>query len=64
MKVASHSLVFTHTPVTVTVAVLFVAAVAGLGWMAWRRSGFCRFRRKRAIHDSDYCVPRPAAVCG
>jgi len=40
MKVASHSLVFTHTPVTVTVAVLFVAAVAGLGWMAWRRSGF------------------------
>lgn len=40
MKPASQSLVFTHTTVSVVVAVAFVLVVAGLAWMAWRRSGF------------------------
>ncbi len=40
MKPSSQSLVFTHTPTSVVVAGAFVLVVAGLGWMAWRRSGY------------------------
>ncbi len=40
MKSSSQSLVFTHTPVSLVVSVVFVLAVATLAVMAWRRSGF------------------------
>src|SRR4028119_442658 len=40
MKPASQSLVFTHTPVTLIVAILFVAAVMVLAFIAWRRTGY------------------------
>jgi len=40
MKSASQSLVFTHTPATVVLAVAFVLVVAGLAFVAWRRSGY------------------------
>jgi hypothetical protein len=40
MKSAEQSLVFTHTPVSVGVAVAFVLIIAALAWLAWRRSGF------------------------
>jgi hypothetical protein len=40
MKPASQSLVFTHTPASVAVAVALVLIVAGLACMAWRRSGY------------------------
>jgi hypothetical protein len=40
MKVASQSLVFTPTTTSVAVAGVFVLAIIGLAWMAWRRSGF------------------------
>ncbi len=39
---SSQSLVWTHTPLAVAVAVVFVLAVAALGWFAWQRSGFRR----------------------
>jgi hypothetical protein len=40
MKTASQSLVFTHTPTSLAVAIGFVLVVAGLAWFAWRRSGY------------------------
>jgi uncharacterized membrane protein len=40
MKPASQSLVFTHTPASITIGAIFVLVVAVLAWMAWRRSGF------------------------
>ncbi len=40
MKSASQSLVFTHTPASLAVAAAFVLVIAGLAWMAWRRSGY------------------------
>ena len=40
MKPASQSLVFTPTPTSVAISVAFVVVVAGLAWMAWRRSGY------------------------
>ena len=40
MKPTSQSLVFTHTPGSLALAVVFVLIVAGLAWMAWRRSGY------------------------
>ena len=40
MKTASTSLVFTPTPTSIAVAVTFILIIAGLGFMAWRRSGF------------------------
>jgi hypothetical protein len=40
MKTASQSLVFTPTPTSIAVTVAFIAVVAMLSWMAWRRSGF------------------------
>ena len=40
MKTASTSLVFTPTPTSIAVAITFVLIIAGLSFMAWRRSGF------------------------
>ncbi len=37
------SLVFVHTPFTVTVGAIFVLVVAYLGWLAWKRSGYRRW---------------------
>ena len=42
MKAASQSLVFVWTPLSLTVAILFVGIVAWLAWTAWERSGFRR----------------------
>lgn len=39
---ASQSLVWTHTPVSVAVGVVFVLVVAALGFLAWQRSGYRR----------------------
>lgn len=39
---SSQSLVWTHTPLAVVGAVVFVLAVAALGWLAWQRSGYRR----------------------
>ncbi len=39
---SSQSLVWTHTPLALAVAVVFVLAVAVLGLLAWQRSGFRR----------------------
>lgn len=40
MKAASQSLIFTPSPTSIAVSVAFVLVIAGLAWMAWRRSGF------------------------
>jgi hypothetical protein len=40
MKTVSQSLVFTHTPASIALAAGLVAVVAGLAFLAWRRSGF------------------------
>ncbi|MCE9519630.1 MAG: hypothetical protein K8R87_08780, partial [Verrucomicrobia bacterium] len=40
MKSTSQSLVFTHTPASLIVSVVFVLAVAMLAAMAWRRTGY------------------------
>jgi uncharacterized membrane protein len=40
MTPSSQALVFNHTPMSVGVAVVFVLAIAILGWVAWRRSGY------------------------
>ena len=40
MKPASQSLVFTDTPASIAVSVIFVLVIIGLAWMAWRRSGY------------------------
>jgi hypothetical protein len=37
---ASQSLVFSPSPTSVSIAITFVAVVAFVAWMAWRRSGF------------------------
>ncbi len=37
---SSQSLVFTHTPASLAIAVVFVLAIAALAWVAWKRSGF------------------------
>jgi uncharacterized membrane protein len=42
MKATSQSLVFDWTPLSLTVAILFVGIVGWLAWMAWQRSGFRR----------------------
>ncbi len=42
MKPASQSIVFSHTPVSIAVAIGFVLIVAGLAFFAWRRSGYRR----------------------
>ncbi|WP_009965862.1 vWA domain-containing protein [Verrucomicrobium spinosum] len=42
MKPASQTLVFSPSPLSVTVGVVFVLLIAGLAWMAWRRSGYRR----------------------
>ncbi|MDB6171136.1 MAG: putative rane protein [Chthoniobacteraceae bacterium] len=36
------TLVFTHTPASIALGVAFVAVIAGLALMAWRRSGYRR----------------------
>src|SRR3954469_16503839 len=40
MKPSSQSIVFTQTPASLTVAIVFVLVVLGLAIFAWRRSGF------------------------
>ena len=40
MKPASQSLVFTQTPTSLGVGIVFVLVIAGLGFLAWKRSGF------------------------
>lgn len=40
MKTGSHTLVFTPSETSVTISVVFVLIVAGLAFMAWRRSGW------------------------
>lgn len=40
MKPASQSLIFTPTPVSLAISVAFVLVVAGLAFLAWKRSGF------------------------
>ena len=40
MKPSSQSIVFTQTPASVTVAIVFVLVVTGLAFFAWRRSGY------------------------
>ena len=40
MKAASQSLVFNHTPFSLALGVAFVAVVAGLAFLAWKRSGY------------------------
>jgi hypothetical protein len=37
-----QSLVFTPSPISVTISVAFVAIIAALSWTAWQRSGFRR----------------------
>ena len=39
MKPTSQSLVFSHTPTSLVVSVVFVLVIAVLAWMAWQRSG-------------------------
>ena len=40
MTPSSQSLVFTHSPTSLTVSVVFVVGIAALGWLAWKRTGF------------------------
>jgi uncharacterized membrane protein len=40
MKTAGQSLVFICTPMSLTMAAVFVLGVAALAWTAWKRSGF------------------------
>jgi hypothetical protein len=40
MNSASHTLIFTPSQTSITVSIVFVAVVAGLAFMAWRRSGW------------------------
>lgn len=40
MTPSSQSLVFTCTATSLAVAAAFVIAIGGLGWIAWKRSGF------------------------
>jgi hypothetical protein len=37
---ASRSLVFTQSATSLALAIAFVAVIAGLAWLAWRRSGY------------------------
>ena len=40
MNPASQSLVFTQTPTSLAIGVVFVIVIAGLAFLAWKRSGF------------------------
>ncbi len=40
MKPAGESLVFMHTPVSLTLSAIFLVSIACFSWIAWKRSGF------------------------
>lgn len=36
----SQSIVFTQTPMSLAIGITFVVIITGLGWLAWKRSGY------------------------
>ena len=42
MKPSSQSLVFAHSPAALAISAAFIVAIAIVGWLAWKRSGWRR----------------------